>query len=62
MTINSLSPTFKFASVRDSKPMKPVSDIVSIMPGTNLISSIASIHESNFANAKKLTDINTNTI
>jgi|GEM_PF-2611481 len=59
MTINTLSPTFKFASVRDSKPMKPASDIVSIMPDTNLILNIASINESNFENAKKLTDINT---
>jgi predicted acylesterase/phospholipase RssA len=59
MAVNVLSPVFKFASVRNPKPMEPATDIISVMPDTTLIQNIVAINESNSTNAQKLSDTNT---
>lgn len=58
MAIGTFSPTFKFASIRNPKPMESTPDIIPVMPDTNLILSIVSINESNSTNAQKLIDTN----
>jgi hypothetical protein len=58
MAISTFSPAFKFASIRNPKPMEPASDTISVMPDTTLIQSIVSINESNSTNAQKLSDTN----
>lgn len=58
MAINIFSPVFKFASIRNPKPMEPTPDIISVMPDTALIQNIVTINESNSTNAQKLSDTN----
>lgn len=58
MAVNVLSPAFKFASIRNPKPMELPPDIISVMPDTPLILSLVAINESNSTTAQKLSDTN----
>lgn len=58
MAVNTFSPAFKFASIRNPKPMETAPDIISVMPDTPLILSLVAINESNSTIAQKLSDTN----
>ena len=58
MAVNIFSPVFKFASIRNPKPMKSDPNIISVMPETLLIKQIVLINENDFPNDKKVNDIN----
>ncbi len=58
MSVNIQSPVFKFAGIRNPKPLPTVSNTVWVTPNTNLITNIAALNESNITNDKKLDDMN----
>lgn len=53
MAVNIFSPVFKFASIRNPKPMKSDPNIISVMPETLLIKQIVLINENDFQMIKK---------
>lgn len=58
MAVNIFSPVFKFASIRNPKPMEQDLDTILVMPDTIFLQNIVAINESDSTNAEKLSDTN----